>query len=379
MGLHRLVRKHKRKLLILVFLLIAIMILSACGGGAPTEAPAEPAVPQPEEPSEDLPVTYGEDSRTEAFQHTDSNLQEMATSVAIFVPKDQVKISGNSVTLEGNTLDEMSEMGWLVPGVNASMCAEELFTSQNAPGFCTGFLVKEDILVTAGHCLEKTPCADTNIIFDFQMEPGNSLRVLTRDNLFECSEVIARESPNSENFYLDYAIIKLDRPTGRKGLVYATDDHIQAQDRVAVIGYPSGLPLKIASDASVISSEVDDPFFTANLDTFGSNSGSPVINIDTYQVEGILVRGMPDYVLSEDGSCVQVNRCPERGGDNCTGENATKMALVSESIPDSTTSNSNGVNCFPNLVLITIILAFSRQKIKQQRGGIFSLFKILVD
>jgi V8-like Glu-specific endopeptidase len=281
----------------------------------------------------------------------------MAASVAIFVHKDRVKVSGNSVTLEGYTLNEMSEMGWLVQGANAPMCANELFTSQNAPGFCTGFLAKEDILVTAGHCLEKIPCADTSIVFGFQMESGNSLAQLTRKNLFNCAEVIARESPNPDNHYLDYAILKLDRPTGRKGLDYVTDDHVEAQDRVAVIGYPSGLPLKIASDASIISNEVGNPFFIANLDTFGSNSGSPVINVDTYQVEGILVRGMPDYVLSEDGSCVQVNHCPNSGGANCVGENATKMAMLAGLIPEDTTTEPGGLSCIPSLLFAFAILA----------------------
>ncbi|WP_420540401.1 S46 family peptidase (plasmid) [Paenibacillus polymyxa] len=32
-------------------------------------------------------------------------------------------------------------------------------------------------------------------------------------------------------------------------------------------------------------------FFVANLDTYGGNSGSPVFNSDTHEVEGILVRG----------------------------------------------------------------------------------------
>jgi len=365
-------KKLRNSLLILALLSLLLAILSACAGAPATEAPAAPAEPaapvepaEPVEPGEGLPVTYGQDSRIEVFQHTDSKLQEMAASVAIFVHTDQVKISGNSVTLEGYTLNEMSEMGWLVQDANAPMCTGELFTSQTAPGFCTGFLVREDILVTAGHCLEKTACADTSIVFGFRMESNNSMAALTKDNVFKCAEVIAQASPNQNNQYLDYAIIKLDRSTGRAGLDYARDDHLEAQDQVAVLGYPSGLPMKIASDAFVISNIANDPFFNANLDTFGSNSGSPVINTATYQVEGVLVRGMTDYVLSdEDGSCVQVNRCPESGGANCAGENAIKMAMLTEVIPNSTISEPNGLNCFPNLLLVLTIMALSRLKTK---------------
>jgi len=334
-------KKIKQIILILFFLFVVMVILSACGGAPAAEAPAEePAVPEepaePVEPSEGLPVTYGQDSRTELLQHVDSKLRTMGASVAIFVRKEQVKFSANLVTLDGYTLNEMSEMGWLVDGTSAPMCTGELFATQTAPGLCTGFLVNEDILVTAGHCLEKISCSDTSIIFDFYMQADNSLVALTKENVFECSKVIAKETPTTENPYTDYAIIKLDHPTDRPALDFATDDHLEAQDQVAVIGYPSGLPLKAASDAFVISNGNEDPFFITNLDTFGGNSGSPVINMDTYQVEGIVVSGMSDYALSEDTACIQVNRCPDNGGVNCAGEIVTKMAILTEQIAQTT-------------------------------------------
>ena len=355
-------KEFTRKLLIFIFLFAFLAILQACAG-APAEEPAEvpapeePAAPaeepQPEVPAEGLPVTYGQDSRTEVFQHANMKLREMATSIAIFVHKDQVKISGNSATLDGYTLNEMSENGWLVRDASAPMCSGELFSSQPAPGFCTGFLVQEDVLITAGHCLEKASCSDMRIIFGFQMESDGSLATLSRDDVFECEEVIARELPNQNNQHIDYGIIRLNRSTGRAALDYGTGDHLRAQDRVAVIGYPSGLPLKIASDALVLSNQTGDAYFVANLDTFGSNSGSPVINVNNYQVEGILVRGMPDYILSDDGSCIRVNRCPESGGANCAGENVTKMSRVAEFIPERKTSS--GFICFPTLFLALII------------------------
>jgi hypothetical protein len=359
-------KKFKQKLWVLFFLFVVMAILSACGGAAteepaaPAEEPAAPEEPAEEEPSEGLPVTYGQDSRTEIFQHTDSRLQTMGASVAVFVREDQVNISGDSVTLDGYTLNEMSEMGWLVNGANAPMCTGELFAGQTAPGFCTGFLVNEDTLVTARHCLEKTPCSEVSIVFGFYMESDNTQATLTKENVFKCSKVIAQESPTLENQYLDYAIIKLDRSTGRAALEYASDDHLKQQDRVAVIGYPSGLPLKIASDAFVMNNEAEDSYFTANLDTFGSNSGSPVINTDTYQVEGIVVRGMPDYVLSEDGSCIQVNHCPESGGTNCAGENATKMTTLVGQIPESTVTGANGLNCVPGLLMVPALVLLVR-------------------
>ena len=362
-------KRFRNNLLLLVLLFMFLAILSACGGAAATEEPAAPAQPaatevpaEPVEPEQQYPVQYGQDSRTELFQHPDSKLKEMANSVAIFVHTSQVNISGDAVTLEGYTLNQMSEMGWLVGGVQAPMCSNELFTSQPAPGFCTGFLVDEDILVTAGHCLQKTPCADTSVVFGFQMDSPDSLATLTISNVFKCTEVIAQVLPDQNNQLLDYAIIKLDRPTGRVGLDYAAEDHLEAQNNVAVLGHPSGLPMKIASDAYILSNQADNPFFVTNLDTFGSNSGSPVINLDTYQVEGILVRGEVDYVLSSDNSCIQVNRCPESGDTNCSGENATKMAVLADLIPAGAATDPNGLSCFPTLLFVFAVPALMRLK-----------------
>jgi hypothetical protein len=365
--------KLLQSLLLSIFLFTLMLIFSACAGApAATEAPAapeEPAVPEepaateaPVEPDEGLPVQYGQDTRTEPYQHPDSTLKEMAASVAIFVHKNQVNISGDAVTLDGYTLNEMSEMGWLVSGSQAPMCTDELFSAQVAPGFCTGFLVTEDILVTAGHCLVKTPCAETNIVFGFQMESADSLATITKDDVFECAQVLAQVSPSQENQYLDYAIVKLDRPTGRAGLSFTIGDQLKAQDNVAVLGYPSGLPQKIASNAFVLSNDASSPVFVANLDTFGSNSGSPVINMSSYQVEGILVRGTTDYVLSVDGSCVQVNRCPEGGDANCAGENATKMGMLADRISESMAREPEGLNCFPGLLLVIVMIALARLK-----------------
>ena len=347
----------KHKLLVVVILFLYLIILSACAGAPATEAPAAP-----EEPSQELPVAYGQDSRTELFQHPDTRLKEMSTSVAVLVHSQQVLSSGNSISLSGYTLNEMGEKGWLVAGVNAPMCSSELFVAQPAPGFCTGFLVGEDTLVIAGHCLQKVPCADTSIVFGFQMETVDSLATLSTENVFKCTDVIAQVLPTPENQYLDYAIIKLDRPTGRAALEYATEDSLIAQNNVAVLGHPSGLPMKVASDAFVMGNETGAPFFVTNLDTFGSNSGSPVINTTSYQVEGILVRGEIDYVLSEDGSCIQVNHCPENGGELCAGENATKMAMLVDEIPESTGANSENLTCLPGLLTVLILALLVRLK-----------------
>ena len=83
------------------------------------------------------------------------------------------------------------------------------------------------------------------------------------------------------------------------------------------MGHPSGLPLKYADGARVFETEND--YFSTNLDTFGGNSGSPVFNADTLEVEGILVRGDTDYVMDFESNgerCMKVNICDQER-ENC--------------------------------------------------------------
>ena len=89
-----------------------------------------------------------------------------------------------------------------------------------------------------------------------------------------------------------------------------------------VIGHPIGLLKKMAGNASVRSNSNPD-YFIANLDTFGGNSGSPVFNADTHEVEGILVRGDTDFLPR--GNCIASMVCPVQG---CRGEDCTRIELI---------------------------------------------------
>ena len=70
------------------------------------------------------------------------------------------------------------------------------------------------------------------------------------------------------------------------------------------------------------------PFFVANLDTYGGNSGSPVFNAASYKVEGILVRGENDFVTN--GTCYVSLVCPTTG---CRGEDVTRATVWAAKLP----------------------------------------------
>ncbi len=89
-----------------------------------------------------------------------------------------------------------------------------------------------------------------------------------------------------------------------------------------MIGHPTGIPTKVAGGAFVRDNS-NDKFFVANLDTFGGNSGSAVVNSETGVVEGILVRGENDYVT--EGGCSVPQVCTM---DGCRGEDVTRITNI---------------------------------------------------
>jgi len=127
----------------------------------------------------------------------------------------------------------------------------------------------------------------------------------------------------------DWALIRLDREVlNHAPLVTRRTGKIPDNRDLAIIGHTLGLPRKYADNAWV-QENTSPGSFQANLDTFIGNSGSPVINIDTYEVEGLLFAGNPDFVA--DGNCDRSAQCPDTG---CPGwERATRVTEFSDLIP----------------------------------------------
>lgn len=210
------------------------------------------------------------------------------------------------------------------------MCATERFAKQINPGFCSGFLVGADILVTAGHCItSQDSCDATSLVFGFGLDKEDrDLTSVSTSQVYHCKSIIKREYQAS-NVGRDYAVIKLDRPVvGRAPLKIRRQGAVQVGDKIAVIGHPIGLPTKITDGAQVRSIKADQPFFQANLDTYGGNSGSAVFSMVTGEVEGILVRGETDFITKN--GCLVSNICKDSA---CRGEDVNKTELFQAVVP----------------------------------------------
>ena len=207
------------------------------------------------------------------------------------------------------------------------LCVGERFSDQYTLPVCSGFLVAPDLLVTAGHCLSKDDFKDRIWIFGYNSKYShNPEPTFSSDTIYFTKEVVLWEK--DELTKKDYAVVRLDRRV--PGVPYfkiRNTGKIQNGDSLAIIGHPSGLPTKISASAKVLDASNENSIKT-NLDSFGGNSGSVVVNIKTGKVEGILVSGASDYV-DGDEYCQRVNSRKDEDGE----EYITRITLIASVVP----------------------------------------------
>lgn len=231
-------------------------------------------------------------------------------------------------------------------GKSRNLCPGERFREQPVGSFCSGVLVGNDLVLTAGHCvLDMEDCAGTMVVFGFRAEgPGDPGRGnIPSGEVYRCVGIVKRSltgeadapiPPPGQIYGPDYALIRLDRRVaGHLPLKVNRSGKILDGASVFAIGHPSGLPQKTAFAGRVRDSS-PAAYFLADLDTFGGNSGSPVFNRYTQMIEGILVRGDSDYETTPAG-CDRAVVYPQSEGG---GEGVTRVSEVSGDIPEPSLS-----------------------------------------
>ena len=264
------------------------------------------------------PVIYEEDNRVEPSEIKDKiKITQATPSVALLLETADIS-NTSSASYKKITTTSL--------GKSMNLCPTERFYNQPVAGFCTGFLVTDDILVTAGHCLpEKNSCEDFSVLFDFTEERtdhSKNLRVPSK-NIFHCVEILYFSDEKENDPDQDIAIIRLDRPTKRPYLVLASQK-IKDTSILSLIGHPLGLPMKIAHSGSLLQN-LEEKFFSLAVDSYSGNSGSPLINESSGKVEGMLIRGHNDFIRK--GNCYVSAECTK---NSCFGEDGLRSSLIKE-------------------------------------------------
>jgi hypothetical protein len=172
-----------------------------------------------------------------------------------------------------------------------NLCQSEPFYHQDtaAGRLCTGFLVKDDMIATAGHCLDQQNIEDLCFVFGYKMvDPTGQVPDIRQKDIYKGVKIIHRICKRKGNLS-DWALVRLDRKVGGREPVILSKREITPGKPVYIIGYPVGLPLKYSPEASVGS--IGKAHFSADLNVYNGSSGSPVFDRETHEVIGIVVRG----------------------------------------------------------------------------------------
>lgn len=269
----------------------------------------------------------GTDTRRDLYElGGDPRLEPIAAAVAVLVRHHQLTRAEAGWRLASRTFGEAYD---LAPG--------ERFHDQPCVGFCSGVLVGPRLLATAAHCLlgagdeqRAQQLAQTRVVFGFRMLDAATARTVFDDAQVYTPVKIVDHSDQVTGD--DWALLELDRDVaGVTPLALRATGKIADGAAVGVIGHPCGIPAKHAGGAHVRRNDAP-AFFRANLDAFGGNSGSPVFAEDG-TVEGLLVRGAPDFVRDADGRSRALIIPVRDTLDDPPGEDCVRASLLAARLP----------------------------------------------
>ncbi len=251
---------------------------------------------------------YGIDDRKDLFKISDRKILDNADCVVCI-------ISSENMLDKGNNTHELKVRSF---GKALGLCETEPFRDQPCivGKMGTGFLVRKNIVATACHCIMMGKhISKLEFFFGFKMLDGKNTNIINNNEIYKGKKIIDKIfTPKGP----DWALIELDREVENHNIAkLRKTGKISYKQKVYIIGYPYGLPIKF-SDGSWVTNNDNLDYFSANIDAYCGNSGSPVFNSDNHMVEGILIRGLEDFETSPEGcKWSKVYRDDKPNGEEC--------------------------------------------------------------
>ncbi|MCK6550827.1 serine protease [Myxococcota bacterium] len=279
----------------------------ACGGDVPETARAP------------RPAIYGRDGRVDAVSHPRRVLRDRAEASAVAIVR---RASAGSLEL-GRWPDAGETLGAAL-----GLCPGERFAEQPVLASCSGVVIGPQEILTARHCVP-TPevCEASLFVLGYSLGLDGALAPLDVDDVRRCGGLVAVGT--AEGREGDFTVVRLDRPIAPHRapieLRPADAGPLGPDEPVVVVGYPSGLPLKIDDGGRVLDGPPSRPNYQLSSDTFGGSSGSAVLD-GAGRLVGIVAGGADDYA-DIDGCVRAIEYREDEGAEEAVSIEHVRAAL----------------------------------------------------
>ena len=181
---------------------------------------------------------------------------------------------------------------------DSNFCRSEKWVNEVILSECSGTLVSDRYLVTAGHCVTKREemCANYSWVFDYKLDSEGQLpKSYTKDQVYSCKKIVKRINSDvkvyGSHIRGDFAVIELDRPVvGRSPVKVSQNKSVKVGTKIVNISYPLGTPAKISSVGTVSSFMNTRGIFWFNAPAFSGSSGGGIFNAETGEMVGVVAQ-----------------------------------------------------------------------------------------
>ncbi|MEZ5498242.1 MAG: serine protease [Steroidobacteraceae bacterium] len=223
------------------------------------------------------------------------------------------------------TADGAVELQYQPYGNYFQLCADERFWCQptvlerrgggyGSTGY-SGYLLEDNVILSCWHGYALFEQERSFAVFGYAARRycDRPLRLPAEQVIALCPQPLAQpEVDRRRDAASDVVLLELERPAPT-GIDKHRVPHgrMSAGEPVYTLGFPCGLPMKLADGARVLSVDRDAALFRADLDTYDGNSGSPVFSANDHRLLGIVLaaqQGAGDFEAVPSQGCYRSNR-----------------------------------------------------------------------